>query len=392
MPTLNSEEELSKRAANARPLVMEPTLEKWLRPGLRLTELPYPKWWGFWLRFFKTFEVLLFKLLQILDLYRAQKSIVGIPSLATRHFTSLQAVVYNGTQDEVIGFRPKRILHKVLKGLPDLEAFERIRFQVALSDRAVRSIEASTETRGFIHLQLPWQLPWVCPRQAWLRMVPSGVETLLGRVKLGNYEVLSAPVFFLTNEVKFVVISDIDDTIKDSHVRETTTLKKILSGIFKGHYYTYDAIDGMAELYQEVVKRGGLVIYLTSTPYQLAPFLLKFLRERGFPEGPVFPRWLGYGRFGHKWRVLHRIYSNLEGQRCFLIGDSGEQDLQVYRRVCYTGSFGEKTEKVLIRHVPGTPRQKTVHDRETYYGSVAELRQHLSAVLNPPSPEPVSGP
>ena len=155
---------------------VEPTVDKWLRPGLRLTELPYPKWWGFWLRFIKTFEVLFFKVLQIMDLYRPQKWVVGIPSLATRHFTSLQAVVYNGTQDDVIGFRPKRMLHRILKGLPDLEAFESIRFQVALSERAVRSIEASTETRGFIHLQLPWQLPWVCPRQAWLRKTPAALR------------------------------------------------------------------------------------------------------------------------------------------------------------------------------------------------------------------------
>src|SRR6478752_230800 len=94
--------------------------DRFLRPGLRLTELPSPKWWGFWMRFFKTFEVLIFKLLQILDLYRPKKSIVGIPSLATRNHTVLQAVVYNGTQEEVLGFRPRRLLHRILRGLPDL--------------------------------------------------------------------------------------------------------------------------------------------------------------------------------------------------------------------------------------------------------------------------------
>ena len=30
-----------------------------------------------------------------------------------------------------------------------------------------------------------------------------------------------------------------------------------------------------------------MIVYVTSTPYQLAPFLLKFLRESKFPEGPV---------------------------------------------------------------------------------------------------------
>src|SRR5262245_39748182 len=95
----------------------KPFQDRLLRPGLRLTELPRPKWWGFWVRFFKTFEVLIFKLVQLLDLYRPKKSILAIPSLSTRNHTVLQAVVYNGTQEEVLGYRPRRLLHRILKGL-----------------------------------------------------------------------------------------------------------------------------------------------------------------------------------------------------------------------------------------------------------------------------------
>src|SRR4051794_15812138 len=161
---------------------------KLLRSSLRLTELPYPRLWGFWVRFFKTFEVFVFKILQIFDLYRPQKSILGIPSLATRNYTSLQAIVYNGTQEEVLGFRPRRLLYRILRGLPDLELFEKVRFQLSVSETSMRAVEASTETRGFVHLQLPWQLPWRSLRLAYLRMMPLGVETLLGRIELGDYE------------------------------------------------------------------------------------------------------------------------------------------------------------------------------------------------------------
>ena len=133
-----------------------------------------------------------------------------------------------------------------------------------------------------------------------------------------------------------------------------------------------------------VAKRGGLVVYLTSTPFQLAPFLLKSLRDAGFPEGPVFLRWLGIKRFGHKWRMLHRILSNLDNQRVFLIGDSGEQDLQIYRRICDTEAFREKIAKVLIRHVPGTPLPALVDSREALYSNLTELREHLAELLNEP--------
>lgn len=349
-------------------------------PTLRLTDLPPRKWWGLCVSFFKTVEVLVFRVLQALDLYRPHKSVVAIPSIATPGYASVQAVVYNGTQEEVLGFRPRRLLHRILKGVPDLESFERLSFQLATPD-AVRTVEASTETRGFIHLNLPWQLPLNDAKLSYLRINPVGVETLVGRVDLGDYDVLSAPVFYLNDQVRWVIVSDIDDTIKDSEIAKTTTPREMLRGLFKGHYYRYDPIGGMAELYQRLVDKGSLITYVTSTPFQLAPFLLKFLRESHFPEGPVFMRWLGYGRFGHKWRTLHRLLSNLGNQKCILIGDSGEQDLQIYRRVYETYPFMDKVEKILIRHVPGSPLQRPLHEKEGFYTSIEELEAQLETIL-----------
>lgn len=358
-----------------------------LRSKLRLTDLPQSKWWGLLIRFIKTVEGLLFWLAQAFSIYRPRKSIIGIPSLATRNYTSIQAIVYNGTQEEVLGFRPRRLMHRILRGLPDVEMFERIRFQLAVSEYSLKTVEASTETRGFIHLQVPWQLPWKAPRKSYLRMSPIGVETLVGKIRLGDYDVYSCPIFFLTEQVRWVVVSDIDDTIKESNIAQTTSFRSIVRSIFRGNYYTYKAIDGMAELYQSISAQGGLVVYLTSTPYQLAPFLLKFLRDAGFPEGPVFLRWLGIKRFGHKWRMLHRILSNLDNQRVILIGDSGEQDLQIYRRLCDTDAFREKIEKVLIRHVPGTRIPTLVDARESLYSNLDELRAYLAPVLAEAEPK-----
>ena len=210
------------------------------------------------------------------------------------------------------------------------------------------------------------------------------IETFAGRIRLGDYETISSPVFFLSKKIKYVLLTDIDDTIKESNIAETTTWKQIVRALFRGNYYTYRAIDGMAELYRQMAAQGALIVYVTSTPFQLAPFLMKFLREREFPEGPVYLRWLGYNRYGHKWRILHRILSNAEDQRFVLIGDSGEQDLAIYRRIADNPAFGRKIEKVLIRHVPGTPWQKTLHAREGLYKNIDELREILSFMLPTP--------
>lgn len=362
---------------------MSPFRRQWrLEPRKpRITDLPYNRWWGLFFRFFKTFDVLLFKLLQFFEIYRPQKSILGIPSFATKDFAMLQALVFNGTQEEVLGYRPRRLLHRLFKGLPDLEMFERVRFQLAVSEKAMRSVEVTTETRGFINVQMPWQIPWELPKVSWLRMRPLGVDTIFGRVDLGNYEVISSPVFFLTDQVKWVVISDIDDTIKDSHIAETTSFRSVLGALFKGHYYRYEAIEGMADLYRRLAAKGAMIVYLTSTPYQLTPFLLKFLRDSQFPEGPVFPRWLGYNRFGHKIRTLRRVLNHVSHQRCALIGDSGEQDLQIYRRLCESAQYGSHVDKVLIRHVPGSPLAPVQAPREVIYKTIPELERELSFIL-----------
>jgi len=348
----------------------------------QVRSLPRRRWWGFGVRFVKTFEVLLFKALQLLGIYRPQKSILGVPSLASSKWIWLQALVYNGTQEEVLGFKPRRLLHRILKGFPDVEMFERVKFQLTVSQNDKQTFEGSTETRGFITLQSPNRFLTETPSTSWLRIEPKGVDTLFGTVKLGDYEVVGSPVFFLNEKIKWVVVSDIDDTIKDSKISETASIGHVLSGLFRGHYYKYDAIKGMAQLYRSIAAKNGLIIYLTSTPYQLAPFLLKFLKESGFPEGPVFLRWLGYGKVRHKWKALLKILGNLEShQRCIFFGDSGERDPQIYHRIIENTNYSDKVEKILIRHVPGTPIQIPLDPREKFYNEISELPGHLDFIL-----------
>ncbi|MFM8270483.1 MAG: phosphatase domain-containing protein, partial [Pseudomonadota bacterium] len=284
-------------------------------------------------------------------------------------------------QEEVLGFKPRRLIYRILRGLPDLELFERIRFQLEVGENSLRSVEASTRTRGFVQLQLPWPVTSKAPRSSWLKLSPSGVETFLGAIQLGEYEVISAPVFFLNDKIKHIIISDIDDTIKESNILETTGFKQIISSLFRGHYYSYEAISGMPELYQGLNRPDTLIVYLTSTPFQLTPFLLKFLRDNRFPEGPVFPRWLGYRKFNHKFRVLNKILSQVENQKVVLVGDSGELDLQIYRRVAETPRFGEGVSKILIRQVPGTPPPKLKTSQERLFSTIEELKDQFAEIL-----------
>ena len=75
------------------------------------------------------------------------------------------------------------------------------------------------------------------------------------------------------------VISDIDDTIRISHVRERAAL---LRGTF---LEPFRSVGGMADLYRAWRERGAQFHYLSATPWQLYVPIAAFLETHGFPKG-----------------------------------------------------------------------------------------------------------
>lgn len=88
----------------------------------------------------------------------------------------------------------------------------------------------------------------------------------------------------------WAVISDIDDTIKVTEVRDRLKLLK----------HTFidlpTAVTGMPEFYKQLhstLSPPGLpapFVYLSASPYNLYPFLREFVRGAGFPEGMLILR------------------------------------------------------------------------------------------------------
>lgn len=75
------------------------------------------------------------------------------------------------------------------------------------------------------------------------------------------------------------VISDIDDTIKDSNVLDK---KELLRNTLSRDFV---AIDGMPEVYKRWSEKGAQFHYVSGSPWQLYPEIEKFFRTEGFPMG-----------------------------------------------------------------------------------------------------------
>lgn len=158
----------------------------------------------------------------------------------------------------------------------------------------------------------------------------------------------------LIGPVGISVISDIDDTIKISGVRDKKTL---LANTF---LRPFEAVEGMVELYRRLAGRGAVFHYVSASPWQLYPSLTGFLSSEGFPTGDLYLRTfrLKDGSFfdfvrsseDYKFKTIESLMRAYPNRRFILVGDSTESDPEVYGRIA--GEHPGQTARVLIRMVP----------------------------------------
>jgi len=175
-------------------------------------------------------------------------------------------------------------------------------------------------------------------------------------------------------EVQFVkpvglsVISDIDDTVKISNV---TNRKSLLDHTF---LLDFRAVPGMAELYGQWSAQGVSFHFVSSSPWQLYAPLREFLDASGFPFAAFN---LKVVRFRDetlfdlfkkgtetKPAIIEGILQTYPERKFVLVGDSGEQDPEVYAALMH--KYPGQVLKAYIRNVTdetaGNERFSTVFD------------------------------
>jgi phosphatidate phosphatase APP1 len=151
------------------------------------------------------------------------------------------------------------------------------------------------------------------------------------------------------------IISDIDDTVKISGV---TDRRALLKNTF---LLDFAAVPGMAELYRSWSNDDTSLHFVSSSPWQLYSPLVEFLDDARFPDAALS---LKSVRFRDatlfdlfkkgtetKPQVIEEILTTYPGRRFILVGDSGEQDPEVYARIFR--SHPQQIEKIYIRNVTG---------------------------------------
>lgn len=153
------------------------------------------------------------------------------------------------------------------------------------------------------------------------------------------------------------VISDIDDTIKQTGVISRTAL---LTNTFLREF---EPIDGMARLYQTWANHDAAFHYVSSSPWQLFEPLVELCQSEGFPNGTFHLR-----TFRLRDHMLRRVMiirrrgkgvpirSLLQAfpqRRFVLVGDSSERDPEIYASAAK--KFPDRIARIFIRDISGRP-------------------------------------
>lgn len=130
------------------------------------------------------------------------------------------------------------------------------------------------------------------------------------------------------------VISDIDDTIK---ITEVGDRDRMLARTF---LMPYQAVPGMAEQYRWLAAEGAVFHFVSGSPWQLYLPLQSFMRASRFPAGSFHLKhfrikdsslWEMFkSQQEYKLGAIGQILEAFPRRSFLLVGDSGEQDPEVY--------------------------------------------------------------
>jgi phosphatidate phosphatase APP1 len=164
-------------------------------------------------------------------------------------------------------------------------------------------------------------------------------------------------------ESAFGVISDLDDTVVKTGA---TSVLRMARTTFMSNARTRVPFPGVAAFYRALQKGAGEspfnpIFYVSSSPWNLHDLLTEFMQIQKIPIGPLLLRdWglnanetLATRHAGHKLVGIRRIMDLFPALPFILIGDSGQEDPEIYHRIVH--DYPDRILAVYIRNVKPHP-------------------------------------
>lgn len=176
-------------------------------------------------------------------------------------------------------------------------------------------------------------------------------------------EILVPPV-----DAEYGIISDIDDTIIKT---ESTSLLSMWHNVIFNNARTRLPFAGVSAFYKSLQlgrngKRNNPFFYVSSSPWNMYDLLHDFMDINEIPAGPILLRDFGIEKdkllrsdhMGHKFKEIQNILLTYPELNFVLIGDSGQEDANIYREV--VKQFPTRILAIYIRDVQLEDRAQIV--------------------------------
>jgi phosphatidate phosphatase APP1 len=165
---------------------------------------------------------------------------------------------------------------------------------------------------------------------------------------------------------QFGVISDIDDTVIRT---DATSMVRMFRATFLENARTRLPFPGVAALYRALQSGAdgatlNPLFYVSSSPWNMYDMLEEFLAIQRIPAGPLLLRDWGFSPRGpqsplrhreHKIETIRRILDTYPALPFLLIGDSGQEDPEIYREVVQL--YPNRILAIYIRNVSRRARR-----------------------------------
>lgn len=185
-------------------------------------------------------------------------------------------------------------------------------------------------------------------------------------------------VLIVPSNAGFGVISDIDDTVV--HTGVTSRLRLVYTIMFK-NARTRLPLEGVAGFYRALQtggKSGGSnpLFYVSSSPWNMYDLFREFFQLNRIPAGPMFLRDWGFERgsmiavnnHDYKLGAISQLLDSYPDLKFILIGDSGEQDPEIYTEVILG-----RPQRILAAYIRSVKRD------ERRYGEIRALAAQVES-------------
>ncbi|EJF09889.1 MULTISPECIES: App1 family protein [Pontibacter] len=144
-------------------------------------------------------------------------------------------------------------------------------------------------------------------------------------------------------DAEYGIISDIDDTIVRTGA---TSMLQTGRNVLLNNAHSRIPFHGVSSFYKSLQlgrngKRNNPFFYVSSSPWNTYDLLYHFLELNEIPQGPLLLRDFGMDEsklgasdhMSHKYKEIENILITYPELKFILIGDSGQQDAEIYAEV-----------------------------------------------------------